>query len=32
MIKEENRDDYWDIEQLDQRSEEAEVIPEDGGE
>jgi hypothetical protein len=32
MIKEENRGDYWDIEQLDQRSEEAEVIPEDGGE
>jgi hypothetical protein len=32
MTKEENRDDYWDIEQLDQRSEEAEVIPEDGGE
>jgi hypothetical protein len=32
MTKEENRDDCWDIEQLDQRSEEAEVIPEDGGE
>jgi hypothetical protein len=32
MTKEENRDDYWDIEQLNQRSEEAEVIPEDGGE
>jgi hypothetical protein len=32
MTKEENRDDYWDIEQLDHRSDEVEVIPEDGGE
>ena len=32
MTKEENREDYWDIEQLDHRSEEAAVIPEDGGE
>jgi hypothetical protein len=32
QVKEENREDYWDIEQLDQRSDGAEVIPEDGGE
>jgi hypothetical protein len=32
LVKEENREDYWDIEQLDQRSEGAEVISEDGGE
>jgi hypothetical protein len=31
-VKEENREDYWDIEQLDQRSDGAEVISEDGGE
>jgi hypothetical protein len=31
-VKEENREDYWDIEQLDQRSDRAEVISEDGGE
>ena len=32
MTKEENRDDYWDVERLDQRLDEAEVISEDGGE
>jgi hypothetical protein len=32
MAKEENRDDYWDIERLDQRSDEAGSITEDGGE
>lgn len=32
MTKEENRDDYWDIERLDQSSDEAGMILEDGGE
>jgi hypothetical protein len=31
-VKEKNREDCWDIEQLDQRSDGAEVISEDGGE
>ena len=31
MTKEGNRDDYWDIEKLDQRSDEGEGLPEDGG-
>ena len=32
MTKEENRDDHWDIERLDQISDEAGMISEDGGE
>ena len=32
MTKEENRDDYWDIERLDQSSDGAGMISEDGGE
>lgn len=32
LTKDGNRDDYWDIEQLDRRSEEGEVISDDGGE
>lgn len=32
MTKEENRDDHWDIERLDQSSEEVGMISEDGGE
>ena len=32
MTKEGNRDDYWDIEKLDQRSSEVEVVSENGGE
>ena len=32
MTKEENRDDHWDIERLDQSSDEAGMISEDGGE
>lgn len=32
MTKEENRYDYWDIERLDQSSDEAGMILEDGGE
>lgn len=31
LVKEENREDYWDIEQLDQRAEEEEVMVEDDG-
>ena len=32
MTKEETRDDYWDIERLDQSSDEAGMISDDGGE
>ena len=32
MTKEESRDGYWDIEQLDQGSDEADAISEDEGE
>ena len=32
MTKEENRDDHWDIERLDQSSDEAGMISQDGGE
>lgn len=31
LVKEENGEDYWDIEQLDQRAEEEEVMVEDDG-
>ena len=31
LVKEENREDYWDIEQLDQRAEKEEVMVEDDG-
>ena len=32
MTKEENREDYWDVERLYQNSEEAGVVSKDGGE
>ena len=32
MTKEENRDDYWDIGRLDQSSDDAGILSEDGGE
>lgn len=31
LVKEENKDDYWDVEQLDQESGKEEVMVADGG-